>query len=319
MFVTPEVITLLLLDTLLILLLAVALMVAVQVVLFFDFGKDTPLQYALERRGYLASVIVKFALSFKIGLLFYFIFALDKLSNVIPGAMCAAGVVSANSYGVPLLVVKVVGIYLFGLWLVANGADLQTKDYRYTKFKFRLFLFIFVLALSEYVLEIFYFNALDVSKIVSCCGVLFNPLKSSAAALLLSLPPRVSALMFYLLFIALVVAAFLRRVGLFGLLSLLFLVAAVISLIEFFAPYIYELPTHRCPFCILQPEYHYIGYFLYATLFLGTFLGVKSAFGFYFLDMRPTLRWALFFDGLYVVMVSFYPIFYIMHNGVTLL
>ena len=30
-----------------------------------------------------------------------------------------------------------------------------------------------------------------------------------------------------------------------------------------------ELPTHHCPFCILQQEYGYIGYPLYLTLMTG--------------------------------------------------
>ena len=318
MFLTPEVLIVLLLDGLILVFLTVAFFVALMVVRYFDFGQDTPLQYALERRSYLASVIVQFALAFKIGLLFYFVYTLDKLSTIIPGAMCAAGVITANEYGVPLLLLKIVGIYLFGLWLVANSADLETKDFRYTKLKFKFFIFIYLLVVAEYVLEIFYFKGLDVSKVVSCCGVLFNPLKSSAASILLALPPRVAALLFYGVYGALLVAAWRRRVYLFSFLSMLFLPVGLIALIEYFSPYIYELPTHRCPFCILQPEYGYIGYFLYAALFGGTFLGIKAGFEKLFLNKEPTLKYAVILDTLYVAMVSFYPIFYIIRNGVTL-
>ena len=37
------------------------------------------------------------------------------------------------------------------------------------------------------------------------------------------------------------------------------------------------MPYHHCPFCILRSEYYGIGYFLYATLFLGVFLLVLPA------------------------------------------
>ena len=96
MFLTPEVLILLIVESIIIFFLFAAFFIAVAIVRYFDFGQDTPLQYALERRSYLASIIVQFALALKIGLLFYFVFALDKLSNIIPGAMCAAGVVTAN-------------------------------------------------------------------------------------------------------------------------------------------------------------------------------------------------------------------------------
>ena len=49
---------------------------------------------------------------------------------------------------------------------------------------------------------------------------------------------------------------------------------SVASLISFISIYIYELPTHHCPFCILQQEYHYIGYPLYLTLLGGALTGL---------------------------------------------
>jgi len=39
--------------------------------------------------------------------------------------------------------------------------------------------------------------------------------------------------------------------------------------------YIYELPTHHCPFCILQKEYGYIGYLIYVTLLGGAIAGLS--------------------------------------------
>ena len=47
-----------------------------------------------------------------------------------------------------------------------------------------------------------------------------------------------------------------------------------ISFISFISLYFYELPTHHCPFCVLQREYGYIGYLLYATLLTGVVSGL---------------------------------------------
>lgn len=56
--------------------------------------------------------------------------------------------------------------------------------------------------------------------------------------------------------------------------SLLTFLVSIASLISFISIYIYELPTHHCPFCILQKEYHYLGYPLYLTLLGGTLTGL---------------------------------------------
>ncbi len=48
------------------------------------------------------------------------------------------------------------------------------------------------------------------------------------------------------------------------------------AILSFVSVYFYELPTHHCPFCILQKEYGYIGYPLYLTLLGGTILGTGA-------------------------------------------
>jgi hypothetical protein len=45
-------------------------------------------------------------------------------------------------------------------------------------------------------------------------------------------------------------------------------------ILSFFSLYIYELPTHHCPFCILQGEYGYVGYPLYVALLGGGVTGM---------------------------------------------
>jgi len=52
------------------------------------------------------------------------------------------------------------------------------------------------------------------------------------------------------------------------------LVISVAAFISFISVYFYELPTHHCPFCILQKEYGYIGYGLYLLLFVGGLAGM---------------------------------------------
>ena len=304
MFTTPEVLINLFADSILYVLLLLAFLASVQIVLHFDPRADTPLQYRLQKRSYLVATLIFFALLLKILLFFYFIYTLDHLSNIIPGAMCAAGVVTANEYGVWLVLVKLLNLYLFSFWLLLHRKDEARSDYELTKKKFAFFVFIFLMITLEFMLEWLYFAALDVGKIVSCCGVLFNPVASSSLfGSLLLIPYQVIVGLFYAFF----VLFFFVRGLLFRLLHLLWIPLSILAIITFFSPYIYELPTHRCPFCMLQSGYGYIGYFIYTALFLGTFFG-----------MAGQKRRALLFDSLAVGILTFYVVSYWVKNGVWL-
>lgn len=96
MFLMPEVFINIFVDTTIYIFFLISLYIAILVVKYFDINKDTYLQYSLEKRTYLVSTIVQYGQFLKIVLFFYFIFTLDKLSNIIPGAMCAAGVITAK-------------------------------------------------------------------------------------------------------------------------------------------------------------------------------------------------------------------------------
>ncbi len=54
---------------------------------------------------------------------------------------------------------------------------------------------------------------------------------------------------------------------LLALVAAVTLPVALAAVVSFVSLYIYELPTHHCPFDILQREYRYVGYPLYLSLF----------------------------------------------------
>ncbi len=123
----------------------------------FDVNQTTALQYRLERQTYLVSTIIRISLTIKIFSFVFFIFTLDKLSNIIPGAMCGVGVTNASTYGLSALLIKLFSIYLFGFWLMIDRVDRKTEDYHYTVSKFKLFIAIYVF----FLIEIFF--------LVKCC------------------------------------------------------------------------------------------------------------------------------------------------------
>lgn len=111
------------------------------------------------------------------------------------------------------------------------------------------------------------------------------------------------------------IISYLKRVlTVYIVLDALFTIIAVISLIMFFSTYIYELPTHHCPFCFLQSDYYYVGYVIYILLFLGSFYGFISFIG----NRIKYMKYSLYLFIGYTLLISFYPIRYYILNGVWL-
>ena len=63
---------------------------------------------------------------------------------------------------------------------------------------------------------------------------------------------------------------------LFSSISAVTFFVSLASVLSFISVYFYELPTHHCPFCLLQKEYGYIGYPLYIILFGGGIFGMGT-------------------------------------------
>jgi len=300
-------------------LMALAAAVSVHILLRWDFEKSTEEQYALERRAYLVMTILLAVFVLKFLLLPFFVFGIDRLSDLVPGAMCAAGVISANDYGMPLLFLKLLILFLMLLWMALNHFDLEAKRYPWFRIKSALFLAIFLLAGVELWLDWAYFTHIDIHQPVSCCSALFGQLEG-ANPLPFGLDIPKLLLLFYLLYGLIVVATLTRQTVLEIPAYGLFVVVAYYAVVYFFGTYVYELPTHKCPFCMLQKEYYYVGYLIWGTLFLGTFLGLIAALlrlgiG---VDTSRLSRWGLWLVSGFVLLCSLYVGIYYIRNGVLL-
>ena len=93
-----------------------------------------------------------------------------------------------------------------------------------------------------------------------------------------ALPSSPMRIAFYVTIAALVGGSWFMRRAAGGYvvagLSVLAFVVSIAAIISFISLYIYELPTHHCPFCILQREYYFVGYPMYALLFIGVITGL---------------------------------------------
>lgn len=320
MSLTPEIIALLTLDAIFCFFGIIAWGVAFRIAFWWNMQATTPLQYRLCKQGYLGAIIIKYIFMLKLPLFAFFIYTCDKLSSIIAGAMCAAGVVNSVDFGLYLTLFKLLNLYLFGFWLLLHSADVHEETLPFTRLKFILFLLFSLPLFAEIFLEVSFFTSLNISKIVSCCGTLFSAASDSYMSLLFQVDASLWVWLFYGCFGMTLVAYALKNESLSIVFNALFLGFAIVSLIMFFSTYVYELPTHRCPFCLLQKDYYYIGYVLYVLLFAGTFLGIGSSV-LSLLSHRPKLflmRASLVCNALYVVVISLYPLVYFIRNGVWL-
>ncbi len=257
----------------------------------WDIQSGSDLQLILERRTYLISTILTYVFAFELISFFLYIYTADHLHNLFVGAMCAAGTLQVNGYGYPALLFKMANFILAGLWLILNYTDNRAYDYPLIKKKYGVLLCLTPLLLGEMFLQAGYFLNLRPNIITSCCGSLFSAGQNTLASDLAAIPAAPMKWIFYLTTGATVLcgAYFYRkdRGGyLFAAMSSLTLLVSIVAIISFISLYYYELPTHHCPFCILQGEYSYIGYLLYGSIFGSAITGIGSGILMPFKDLK---------------------------------
>ena len=279
MILHPAIIALLTASSLIGLMVVYAASQGLLILRHWDLSSGSELQLSLERRTYLISTILGYALAFQLASLFLYVFTVDSLCTLFAGAMCAAGTLNVNAWGYPALLLKILGFLLAGVWLILNYADNRAVDYPLIRTKYRLLLVLAPLIVVEGTLLFAYFLGLKADIITSCCGSLFSERSASIASEIVGFPAAPMMIVFFAAVAGLFVSggyylATGRGGYLFSAAAGTASLIAILSVLSFLSLYIYELPTHHCPFCILHREYGYIGYPLYAALLGGAVSGI---------------------------------------------
>ena len=256
---------------------------AVRILRHWDPSSDSGLQIKLENEIWLASTLVQYGLGFQILTLVLFVLAADSFCQVIVGAMCATGALLANSFGMPALLVKIAGVFLYGFWIVLHKLDISSETYPLVKIKYIYLLLILPLLVADITLQTLYIAHLSPDIITSCCAVVFGAASETGQNLLEGFSQELMLFLYYGSVIVLLGlgSVLLKRwllpvAALFSAGWLWFLGLATVAIITIFSSYIYAMPYHHCPFCILKPEYHYIGFALYFTLIPASFFGLST-------------------------------------------
>ncbi len=263
----------------------------------WDIKSGSEEQLALERKTYLIATLLAYLFGLGLFSLFLFVYTADHVHDLFVGAMCAAGSLNVNKYGYPALVIKIVVFFLCGVWLLVNYTDNKGIDYPLIRFKYKLLIVITVLLGLETFLVLNYFAGIKPNVITSCCGTLFGTDAGGVAGSMASLPSVPAKVVFYLSVVLTLRAGihFLatgRAVRVFSCFSTGLFVFSLAAVISFISVYFYELPTHHCPFCLLQGDYHYIGYPLYLSLLAAGITGASAGIIDRFRD-TPSLKPAL--------------------------
>lgn len=276
MLLNPGILALLLGSSIAFAMLLYAAWIGLKILFRWDPQSSSEEQLLLERKTFLVSTLANYAFGFEIlsGLLF--VFTLEDIHSLFIGAMCATGALNANQIGWLVLLIKIVLFFAAAIWVHFNRLDQRTEDTPLVRPKYLGLLLLTPLVGLDLLLQYSYFSGLQPEIITSCCGSLFSLGNDSVASELAGLPAEPTMLAFFLtagsfliiLTLCLCSTAALFRYLLFvASLGLLFIsLAAVVSFISL---YIYQLPTHHCPFDMLQANYGFIGYPLYSCLFLG--------------------------------------------------
>jgi len=286
MILHPWVLGLIIGHSALLLVFSLGLINAWQIYRGWDYNSTEEKQFLLEKKTYLVSTVMNFALFTQILMLFLLEIAADELANVLPGAMCAVGTLSSNSYGFPLLDLKIVSFFVYFIWLVINYLDNQIETYPLVRKKYLGLILIYPLAVMETILLFLFVFNLDPSVITSCCGSVYN---EGAEGLGGSLAGA-SAGFILPLFFSIVTLQLLNRFVFkrwstvdkwFGNLLefplwIAFFMSAIVVTISFISIYVYEMLSHKCPFCFMGAEYYYYGVPLYFCLVVATATGMTG-------------------------------------------
>lgn len=247
----------------------------------WDSESGSRAQLLRERRTHLVSALLRQAFVLELLGLFFLVHVAGAIAPLLDGAMCAAGAFAAGRGGWPGLALEAIEAVGAGVWLVLDRLDREAPDFPLLRPKYRLLLVLAPLTAAGTALRLRWLAGLAPQVITSCCGSLFSETGEGLGSALAAIPARPAAIALVgVIGLAVAAALWTRRRGegsaALALLAALALPAGVVGLVAVVSPYVYELPAHHCPFCLLGAAYHRVGYPLYAALLTGAVSGLGA-------------------------------------------
>jgi hypothetical protein len=223
------------------------------------------------------------------GSLLLTVLAADRLSHGVRGAMCAYGVFRAVDLGFPALGTSVVVALVGGVVTQLFALDGRLRGSALVRPLAWIAIAVAPLALLDLVVTAGFLLRLDLTVVASCCSVGLDTVAGADGGFVGG--PRELATGLALLLVSAAAlyawrtsrrsraADALGPVVASGLLSALALPFACAAAVLEVAPYVFELPGHLCPFCLLRSDVYGIGYPLFGAIFLAVTWSLGTAAG----------------------------------------
>ena len=235
-------------------------------------------QLALEADAETASILGRAAFWL---FLFAAVLLIFGIANVfhedIPGAMCGTGVCQAMAgRSTALLLFNGILLAVMRLWYEMDKLNRRQATIPLTNFIGRFFLIappVAVLTLGQ---TIETFAGIRPQRAVDCCAVVYDqfPTLLQAKSIFGIADAWWVAAFSILSIVVLGLAVFTntataknqKRRFTLGLLCLLWIPVAALTLVNHLSAYHYEVLHHHCPWCLFLPEHRLVGYLLYGAM-----------------------------------------------------
>jgi hypothetical protein len=240
----------------------------------FDVRRATEGQLALEKQIDLAATFSRVAAVAQALGLVLTAGAADRLSHGVRGAMCAYGVFGAHPSGFRALGATAIVALAAAIVTQLYAFDARVRSLDLARPIALVTCAMAPLAAIDFMLTAEFFLGIDLSVVASCCSVQLDAVMPGGE-------PHANGPRVLLTAIAIIGALASITVALFaarspkrprviaaGIVSLLTLPAALAASVLEVAPHAFEVPTHRCPFCLLKTDVLGMGYPLFGALFL---------------------------------------------------
>jgi hypothetical protein len=289
MLTHPLVLAVVVCDTGAVLLLVLAAVTSAKVISDWRPGAPTWEQLRLERRAEESSLLGRWATTaLVLGSLVLVVGLANVFPRIVRGAMCGTGVVQATGgLATRALGLRLLSLLILGAWHLVDHLDRSAPRSPLVMTSARLLLFAIPVVAVAVFTTFSSLLSLDVLTPVDCCSVVFEQFRPVLESITSKGLPDV-----FLVWLCLGTGFALGLVGVWialhpfgalaqstmalGLLTLIWVPVAFLSMVNVFSAYHYGVLHHRCPWCLFLGENNLVGFFVFGALLVVLFEGLRA-------------------------------------------
>jgi len=263
----PIVLSILVCDSFVFFLLLFSMKPLFQVILHWSPEDSSQRQLALEPRFEVATIqnILAFFL-FSCSTILIFFAISSVLPATIPGAMCGTGAMEAmGAHGIRALITRFMVLTLFYIFYQLFLIARSTPRGRFQTQIAKILILVFPILLLSIYETIQAFWGINMATPVDCCAAIYDTIRAPSGGSVFNiytLPAWLTRWGSPFFSVCLILTAVLskRRQWLLIPISLFWIMASYVLLINHLLPYHYGVLSHSCPWCIFGVEHSFQGF-----------------------------------------------------------